>query len=162
VTYRDTSADVTLDANEGIMSSDYEKFWQQIDTLKSDLVAEKGLVRFYTEAHRLVKEENAALKAENERLLPYVDAFRREEGRADKLDRKVDELNAENERLRNALRDLLLYAERNTCFHEETHRGGVIWEICDSCGAKWADDEGGKPEHTAPDELKKAVAILYP
>jgi hypothetical protein len=111
VTYRDTSADVTLDANEGIMSSDYEKFWQQIDTLKSDLVAEKGLVRFYTEAHRLVKEENAALKAENERLLPYVDAFRREEGRADKLDRKVDELNAENERLREALQASLQWID---------------------------------------------------
>jgi len=57
------------------MSSDYEKFWQQIDTLKSDLVAEKALVRFYTEAHRLVKEDNTALKAENERLLEAITKF---------------------------------------------------------------------------------------
>lgn len=43
------------------------------------------------------------------------------------------------------LKSVLQYAERETCTHEETHRGGAIWEICDSCGKKWADDEGGKP-----------------
>lgn len=44
------------------------------------------------------------------------------------------------------MQEALNEIERNTCSHEETHRGGVIWEICDQCGAKWADDEGGKPE----------------
>ena len=38
------------------------------------------------------------------------------------------------------LKAVIDYAEKNTCLHEYTHRGGVIWEICDNCGMKWADD----------------------
>jgi hypothetical protein len=49
------------------------------------------------------------------------------------------------EKLKAHLRKVLDLAMRNYCLHEETHRGGTIWEICDSCGAKWADDEGGMP-----------------
>lgn len=41
---------------------------------------------------------------------------------------------------------LVEYIEQNTCQHEETHRGGAIWEICDGCNAQWADDRGGKPK----------------
>jgi hypothetical protein len=37
----------------------------------------------------------------------------------------------------------LSIAYKHICPHEETHRAGAIWEICDSCGMKWADDEGG-------------------
>jgi hypothetical protein len=48
--------------------------------------------------------------------------------------------------LRKALFACMTHIEINTCAHEETHRGGVLWEICDSCGMKWADDEGGKPK----------------
>ena len=66
----------------------------------------------------------------------------------------------EVQRLREALKHLLSYAERQICEHEETHRGGAIWEICDMCGAKWADDEGGKPEFMWPDEIKAAHAAL--
>lgn len=64
------------------------------------------------------------------------------------------------QRLVRALRDLLAFAERNTCLHEETHRGGAIWEICDSCGMKWADDDGGKPAnaHSWPKEIEYAQA----
>lgn len=40
---------------------------------------------------------------------------------------------------------LVGYIEQHTCTHEQTHRGGAIWEICDDCGKHWADDEGGKP-----------------
>jgi hypothetical protein len=54
------------------------------------------------------------------------------------------------------MRDLLYWAENNICLHEETHRGGAIWEICDACGAKWADDEGGKPASTTPAPLQAA------
>lgn len=59
-------------------------------------------------------------------------------------------------------KDLLKYAERKTCLHDETHRGGYIWEICDSCGAKWADDEGGKPAnaHEWPAEIAAAQQAL--
>jgi hypothetical protein len=40
----------------------------------------------------------------------------------------------------------------NTCQHDSTYRGGVIWEICEGCGAKWADDRGGKPQWKDPVE----------
>jgi len=50
-------------------------------------------------------------------------------------------------------------ARRNICAHEDTHRGGAIWEICDLCGAKWADDEGGKPEFREPVEFEMAEAV---
>lgn len=54
-----------------------------------------------------------------------------------------------------ALKDLLDHVDRITCQHDDTHRGGVIWTICDGCGRKWADDEGGfVPYKDAP-----AVAI---
>lgn len=69
-------------------------------------------------------------------------------------------LEAENERLRKALAKLLDRDERNTCQHDETHRGGFLWEICDGCGAKWADDEGGKPEWVDPPEWIEARAAL--
>ena len=61
------------------------------------------------------------------------------------------------------LRYVLEYAERETCTHEETHRGGAIWEICDSCGAKWADDAGGKPAdaHDFPKVLINARDFLH-
>ena len=69
-------------------------------------------------------------------------------------------MQGEVQRLREALKHLLSYAERQICEHEETHRGGAIWEICDMCGVKWADDEGGKPEFKWPDEIKAAHAAL--
>jgi len=55
---------------------------------------------------------------------------------------------------------LVREVERNTCTHEETHRGGFIWEICDMCGAKWADDSGGKPEFKWPEVVEKARSML--
>lgn len=60
---------------------------------------------------------------------------------------------------REAFSALLAYAEDQICTHEETRRGG-IWEICDYCGAKWADDEGGKPPFEWPEEIQKARALL--
>jgi len=73
---------------------------------------------------------------------------------------ELDALRAENARLREALKRLLDYSERNTCQHEETHRGGFLWEICDGCGAKWADDMGGKPEWADPPEWVAAREAL--
>jgi hypothetical protein len=66
----------------------------------------------------------------------------------------------EVERLKNALRHLLERDERNTCQHEDTHRGGVIWEICCDCGSQWADDQGGRPEWKDPPEWVEARAAL--
>ncbi|WP_175739971.1 hypothetical protein [Burkholderia ambifaria] len=58
------------------------------------------------------------------------------------------------------LADLLSYAERQICMHENTHRGGAIWEICDDCGAQWADDQGGKPEFQWPKEIVAARSLF--
>jgi hypothetical protein len=71
---------------------------------------------------------------------------------------------ASSKDLLKALEDVLMLAERNHCDHSETHRGGTIWEICAQCGSKWADDEGGKPEHIEPIEFHmahKAIAKAY-
>jgi len=60
------------------------------------------------------------------------------------------------------LKNIIDYSNTNTCLHEETHRGGTIWEICDTCGMKWADDEGGKPNdaHDVPFEINDACDLL--
>lgn len=50
-----------------------------------------------------------------------------------------------------ALKALHRWADSQVCRHEETHRAGLIWEICDQCGARWADDQGGKPRFELPD-----------
>ena len=69
-------------------------------------------------------------------------------------------LHAQRDALLEALKDMLLRDEKNTCRHEETHRGGAIWEICDSCGSMWADDKGGKPEWGEPKEWTQARAAI--
>lgn len=60
------------------------------------------------------------------------------------------------------LREVTEYAARNTCLHDNTHRGGAIWEICDDCGAKWSDDRNPKPEdaHELPKEIQDAYDAL--
>ena len=77
-----------------------------------------------------------------------------------KLRAQVAALTAANEALRTELQSLLARDERNTCPHDTTHRGGSIWEICDECGAKWADDQGGKPSWQEPLEWTAARAAL--
>ena len=64
------------------------------------------------------------------------------------------------EQLVEALQDLLAYAESQICSHEETHRGGAIWEICDICGDCWADDDGGKPPRQDPEEIVATRSAL--
>lgn len=71
-----------------------------------------------------------------------------------------DTSNSVQQRLVTALEDLLKYADMNTCRHEETHRGGTLWTICDQCGQKWADDEGGMPAFKEPQALKSARKVL--
>lgn len=77
-----------------------------------------------------------------------------------RLTQQLAAANGKVEMLRGALTGLLNYALKSVCYHDETHRGGVIWEICDLCGKKWADDEGGKPEFKEPKEISKANAAL--
>lgn len=68
----------------------------------------------------------------------------------------------ETERLRKVLGDLLEFAERQECTHEDTYRGGTIWTICSACGQKWADDEGGFPGYVEPKEITAARNVLRP
>lgn len=66
----------------------------------------------------------------------------------------------EVERLRHHLHAALDHYERNICHHDSTHRGGFLWTICDDCGAKWADDEGGFKPFSYPREIEAAYAAL--
>jgi hypothetical protein len=59
-----------------------------------------------------------------------------------------------------ALEKVTQFAEAQICMHEETVRGGAIWEICTQCGAKWADDRGGKPAFKWPKETDAARAMM--
>lgn len=58
-----------------------------------------------------------------------------------------EQQSAEIARLRDVAQGLLNEIDQNTCMHEDTHRAGFIWTICDQCGRKWADDEGGFKQH---------------
>lgn len=59
-----------------------------------------------------------------------------------------------------AIRAALDYAGRNICAHEDTERGGFIWTICQQCGAKWADDQGGFEPSIWPEILDAAMDAL--
>lgn len=61
---------------------------------------------------------------------------------------------------RELLQELVAHIEDSTCTHDSTHRGGAIWEICDDCGDKWADDRGGKPAFKWPGCVEMARALL--
>lgn len=60
---------------------------------------------------------------------------------------EVAKPDVEAKSLRTALSALLAHVDRETCTHEETHRGGFLWTICDACGRKWSDDRGGFVPH---------------
>jgi ribosomal protein L37AE/L43A len=64
-------------------------------------------------------------------------------------------------RLIEGLEATLREYDRNTCTHEETHRGGAIWTICDWCGAKWADDRGGFEPYVEPAKITAARDALH-
>jgi hypothetical protein len=59
-----------------------------------------------------------------------------------------------------ALEKLFKCDQRNTCQHEETYRSGAIWEICEGCSMKWADDRGGKPKWKNPPEWDLAHTAI--
>lgn len=67
------------------------------------------------------------------------------------------------ERLREDIAAMVEWIDCNRCTHEETHRGGAIWTICDDCGEKWADDRGGfQPTRPLPfvERVREALAAL--
>lgn len=61
---------------------------------------------------------------------------------------------------RKVMRDLIAEHDKHICLHEETHRGGAIWTICDHCGRKWADDEGGFQPYKEPAAVTAAWTAL--
>ena len=61
---------------------------------------------------------------------------------------------------RDLVQSLVTHIEYETCMHENTHRGGAIWEICDDCGRQWADDRGGRPAFKWPEPVERAHAML--
>lgn len=61
---------------------------------------------------------------------------------------------------RDIIQGLLDLYWKEQCMHEETYRGGTIWTICQACGRKWADDEGGFKPHEAPEVVQKAEEWL--
>lgn len=106
--------------------------------------------------------ENPGLLDEDQLALAYLDAQeRRDAARAafTAAAAKVGEREAE---LRSALRWAISEIDRNTCQHDETHRGGAIWTICDLCDKKWADDEGGFKPYVENPRLTKARRALAP
>lgn len=64
------------------------------------------------------------------------------------------------ERLKDVLENLLNYVVRNTCSHDITRRGGASWTICEGCGKKWYDDEGGFQPYKDPPEIAAAKKAL--
>ena len=54
------------------------------------------------------------------------------------------------------LRSLADRAEQEQCHHDSTHRGGILWTICDDCNEKWADDEGGFKPYVVPNWIQSA------
>lgn len=82
--------------------------------------------------------------------------------RAERAEAELSQVREREAGMRRALERLLKYAERNECEHSSTHRGGTIWTICDDCGWKWADDEGGFRPYSEPPEITEARAALAP
>ena len=66
----------------------------------------------------------------------------------------------EIEKLREALRGLIEYVEKEQCDHL-TLRRGTFWTFCDNCGGKWASDEWDfRPPKKELKEVATARATL--
>lgn len=76
--------------------------------------------------------------------------------------RETDALGSRVKELEGALAKLLDWADGQLCAHDNTHRRGSIWTICNDCGRKWADDV--KPfdpdEDFEPSAIKQAQAAI--
>jgi hypothetical protein len=62
--------------------------------------------------------------------------------------------------LRPILADLLAYVDLNTCTHENRHKAGTLWTICDDCGRKWAADRNPYKRHQDAPAVAAARAAL--
>ena len=71
----------------------------------------------------------------------------------------LSKLRAEGDE-RAALSGLLDYVDRNTCTHENRHKAGTLWTICDDCGRKWASDRNPYTPHQDAPAVAAARAAL--
>lgn len=124
-----------------------------------DKIIQLGAILLSPPKDDVVIKQHICLSCFYSKLVPLLE-------HSNKFKKVVDvystkQLPIQNEAL-DHLKKVLDYAEKRTCTHEETYRGGSIWEICDSCGMKWADDEGGKPDnaHQFPKVLEDARSFL--
>lgn len=62
--------------------------------------------------------------------------------------------------LKTVVKGLVDLYEMNHCAHESLTRGGIQWTICEDCGMKWADDEGGFEPKEVPDIVNKAYEVM--
>jgi hypothetical protein len=64
--------------------------------------------------------------------------------------------------LEEALHRAIGLAQKHVCLHEDTHRGGASWEICNDCGMKWHDSDGGREGYVNKDaeELDSLMELL--
>lgn len=82
----------------------------------SDIV--ERLIDEYDPLMREAANEIERLRAENNRLMPYVEAFRREEARADKSEQRLDDAIAQVERLRGQVEEAKTIIKRMTVYSE--------------------------------------------
>ena len=78
----------------------------------------------------------------------------------DILTARAEAAEARVKRLEEVLQGAISEYDRNVCHHETLVRGGAIWTICQDCGAKWADDEGGFVPYQDPPKISIARAAL--
>lgn len=73
---------------------------------------------------------------------------------------EIARLRTLNAELVEALKGTVSKIEANSCPHEDLYRGGVSLTICQGCGRKWLDNEGGfKPDADDPVVIR-ARALL--
>ena len=112
-----------------------------------------------TEAKPMTADE---LQAERKFFAHYpADCFgRRVLATIDDLTARAEAAEARIKRLEEVLQGAISEYDRNVCHHETLVRGGAIWTICQDCGAKWADDEGGFVPYQDPPKISIARAAL--
>lgn len=123
------------------------------------LVRGRGSLNFNKSVPRAIF---ATLDAARERIAELEVALAIVEATREGQEVRADAAEARERKLVEALGGLLRIYDRNTCQHDETHRGGAIWTICDQCGRKWADDEGGFEPHADPPEVEAARDLVAP
>ena len=155
-----------------VPSNQLKAMQQEIESLKKQVTFHKQSALDLTDRYHMISK--ATEDAFNEVIAQQAEAIRLKddliESQAASIEhyksgltsaiQDIEKYKALCDQMGNALSSLNRYASQQICEHTETYRGGEIWEICCQCGAKWADDEGGKPEFVEPVAITNAIAAL--